>query len=184
MDIPLLLIYWYRSSSVPSTVILLESTVVLAIDKEDPKQWNACRFEIRHVKQTDNNEVQATRTFTVPKTERDMWVNAISKALLVYEKQKAKARKSGTIPLMVAEHDSASLSSPVGSPRTATMMMENARPWSPVHDSICLGDQFVSWDKPPRNGSARRLSSPPSSPRPASKRPLPRHDFLAGESLA
>ncbi len=143
--------------------------MVLATDK-DNQLWNTHRFEIRYVKQTNNKEVQASRTFTVPKTERDMWVCAISKALLLHEKQKAKARKAASM-----ENETSAVS-----PRTT--VVPDSRPWSPVYDSVWAGDQFVTLEKQP--SSTRRMGSPPSSPRPSSKRPLPRHDILAGESLA
>ena len=174
VDVPLLLIYWYGSSMHPSTVIMLESTVVLATDKEN-NSWNQHRFEIRHVRKSDSTQVQATRTFTVPKTERDMWVCAISQALLNLEKQKAKVRK--TMPLTDVDY---TLS--VRSRNPSQVATSDLRPRSPIYDSVWSGDQFMTVDRV--TNPVRRMGSPPSSPRPVGKLPLPRHDVLAGESLA
>ena len=88
VDVPLLLIYWYNTSTTPSSVLLLDSTVVIPIDKEPKDKWNAARFDIVHARQTENATMKTTRTFTAPRKARDTWVYAISQALLVHEKEK------------------------------------------------------------------------------------------------
>ena len=93
MDVPLLLVYWFPSSTSTSTAILLDSTVVIAVDIDDPERWNAYRFEIRHASTRLNETIPVTRVFTAPRKARDAWVYAISQALLTYEKDKAKNRR-------------------------------------------------------------------------------------------
>jgi len=93
-EVPLLQIYWYSSSPTPSTVIVLDSAVVLPEDDEDKEKWNCFRFKIRHVKKSvDEESSQITRLFSCPKEGRDAWVIAINQALLQYEKEKALARR-------------------------------------------------------------------------------------------
>lgn len=94
---PLLLIYWHSSSPSPSTVILLDSTVVVPEDLPDESKWNCYRFQIRHARNSeDDSSAPVTRTFSCPQEGRDAWVYAINQSLLDFEKQRAKARKSAT----------------------------------------------------------------------------------------
>lgn len=92
IDVPLLLVYWYHASESPSTVIALDSTVILSLDLEGKDQWSTHRFEIRHATSKENNTLPVTRVFAASKKCRDAWVYVISQALLEYEKQKAKHR--------------------------------------------------------------------------------------------
>jgi hypothetical protein len=92
--IPVLQIYWYRTSPSPTTVIHLDSAVVLPEDDSNESKWNKSRFKVLHVKKAvDESSIQMTRSFTCKREGRDAWVHAISSALLEYEKGKAKARK-------------------------------------------------------------------------------------------
>ena len=50
VDVPLLLIYWFRTSETPSTVILLDSTVVLPVDKKESESCYPYRFNVVHAK--------------------------------------------------------------------------------------------------------------------------------------
>eukprot|EP00934_Nitzschia_sp_Nitz4_P004002 Nitzschia sp. Nitz4//scaffold35_size145790//113676//114729//NITZ4_003047-RA/size145790-augustus-gene-0.137-mRNA-1//-1//CDS//3329549175//3992//frame0 len=94
VDVPLLQVFWSDSSPTPSTVIHLDSAIVLPEDLEDKTLWNCFRFQIRHVrKSVDEHSVRATRVFSCPKTGRDTWCQAINQALLQYEKDKAHARR-------------------------------------------------------------------------------------------
>mmetsp|Transcript_108195 Transcript_108195/g.161867 ORF Transcript_108195/g.161867 Transcript_108195/m.161867 type:complete len:314 (+) Transcript_108195:54-995(+) len=91
--VPVLQIYWYSTSPTPTTVIHLDSAVVLPEDDADDSKWNKSRFKIQHVKKpVDENCIQMTRSFSCPRVGRDKWVYAINQALLGYEKEKAKAR--------------------------------------------------------------------------------------------
>lgn len=85
---PLLLVYWLPYSETPSTVISLDSTVVLPVDRPD-HSWNKYCFNVIHAK-GDTNET--TRSFTVAQKGRDAWVLAINQALLHHEKQKSRAK--------------------------------------------------------------------------------------------
>ena len=94
VDVPLLCIYWYPTSADPSTVILLDSTVVMGISAPDLADWNAFRFEIRHASTQQNETIPVTRTFAAsPRKARDAWVYSISQALLAFEKEKAAHSK-------------------------------------------------------------------------------------------
>jgi hypothetical protein len=153
-EVPIMLIYWYQSSAHASTVIVLDSTVVLAVDLEDKDRWNAHRFEIRHVQKQDNVEL-ATRTFSAPQKGRDAWVYAISQALLSYEKQKDKHRKIAQM------HRAEALARRSRSPDRLTAS-------SPTYDEVWTGDRFVTVER-------RRPSSPPSSPLGSSLRSSMKH---------
>ena len=178
-DVPLLLIYWYPASAIASTVITLDSTVVLSVDKEDKERWNACRFEIRHVTKSEeegnDQESHITRTFSAPRKGRDAWVYAISQALLSYEKQKDRARKQ-------AARHAAEIRF-----LKAQSLRESA---SPTFDDVWTGDRFVkvevrggSPSSSPQPGvlSIRGATSPssPRLPRP-SKRVSPQSDTKTG----
>jgi PH domain len=92
VEVPMLGISWYPTSANNSTVIVLDSTVVLAVDLPDKDK--AHRFEIRHASSRLNSSLPVTRTFTAASRKaRDAWVYAISQALLSYEKDKAAIRK-------------------------------------------------------------------------------------------
>ena len=110
VEVPLLGISWYPTSTNHSTVIVLDSTVVLAVDL--PNKDRPHRLEIRHAKSsiatlskkdkhnhhpvsaTSTEELPMTRTFAAPSRKaRDAWVYAMSQALLSYEKDKAALRK-------------------------------------------------------------------------------------------
>jgi hypothetical protein len=131
IDVPLLLVSWYPTgfisgggsggtrsmnllgSSTPSTVILLDSTVVMAVDipenndnnnnngntdgstnNSNNDRWNAHRFEIRHASTRENATLPTnSRTFCAPRKARDAWLYAISQALLLHAKQKDRLRK-------------------------------------------------------------------------------------------
>jgi hypothetical protein len=96
--VPLLQIFWYSTSPTPTTVVHLDSTVVLPEDDQDRSKWNCHRFKIRHVKKSvDESLTQVTRTFSCPREGRDAWLSAINKALLGYEKEKASVRKSSRL---------------------------------------------------------------------------------------
>lgn len=153
-EVPIMLIYWYQSSAHASTVILLDSTVVLAVDLDDKDRWNAHRFEIRHVQKQDNVEL-ATRTFSAPQKGRDAWVYAISQALLSYEKQKDKHRKIAQM------HRAEALARRSRSPDRSAVS-------SPTYDEVWTGDRFVTVER-------RRPSSPPSSPVSSSLRSSMKH---------
>jgi hypothetical protein len=103
--VPLLCVGWYQNSKVCSNVIILDGTVVLGLNKQQPEghnknkqvarlKWhNNSRFEIRHAATKDNISLPTlTRVFTAPSRKaRDAWVYAISQALLTYEMEKAAA---------------------------------------------------------------------------------------------
>jgi PH domain len=92
VEVPLLGISWFQTSATNSTVIVLDSTVVLAVDL--PHKDKPHRFEIRHASSRMNSSLPVTRTFTAASRKaRDAWVYAISQALLSYEKEKAAIRK-------------------------------------------------------------------------------------------
>jgi len=107
VDVPLLQIYWDYHSASPSTVISLDSAVVLPETKlldgssgssEPEKTTHPYRFKIQHVKKSVNpeiaSEVQLTRILGCPDAEeRDDWVYAINEALLRYEKEKAASAR-------------------------------------------------------------------------------------------
>ena len=160
---PILLIYWYSSTPTPSTVILLDSTVVMPEDDPDKSKWNCYRFKISHAKTTkDDLAVHVTRVFSCPKEGRDRWVYAINKALLIFEKQKAKARKVSTL-------------SP-SPPRNSFQMT-----WAT--------DPFPTAMSPRKSGVAPTpptspRSQSPTSPRSQFKLPLPRTEPpLIGEAF-
>ncbi|GAX10059.1 hypothetical protein FisN_25Lu105 [Fistulifera solaris] len=93
-EVPLLQLYWHSSAPMPSTVILLESTVVLAMDLSDKDQWDSSQFEIRHAATKENPTISATRIFAAPKHSRDVWVYMISEALFSFEKNMAAHKRS------------------------------------------------------------------------------------------
>lgn len=98
--VPLLCISWFPTSKSISTVIVLDSTVVLALDLAEKE--HRFRFEIRHATTKQNFSLPVTRIFAAPSQKaRDAWVFAISEALLSYSKEKAK-RRSKKFPRMTS----------------------------------------------------------------------------------
>lgn len=92
VSIPLLQIFWHSSSPTPSTVIQLDSAVV--VPEDVPEKTYSHRFQIRHVRTSIDQETeQATRIFACARQGRDEWCQAINSALLCYEKEKAEAQK-------------------------------------------------------------------------------------------
>ena len=154
IDVPLLLIYWFPSSDGPSTVILLDHTVVLKVDHEDKTRWNSFRFEVRHVPK-DGKETPVTRTFAAPQKGRDAWVYAISDALLSYEKDKHQARKMAAV---ISEL----------SPIRSSFHHEQAHNMNHTAQDLWMGDRFVS---PP--SSPMSIRKVPSSSCPSPRLPRP-----------
>ena len=98
VDVPMLQIYWGESAPTPSTVIVLDSAVILPTEGPDPAKWNFYRFEIRHVKKPlDDSFQHITRIFSCPREGRDRWVYAMNQALLSYEKNKANRKRFDAI---------------------------------------------------------------------------------------
>ena len=93
VEVPLLLIYWFQLSDKPSTVIALDSTVVVPVDKDDATEWNAFQFNVVYARQDSKNDLQCTRTFTAPQNGRNTWVSKINEALMTYEKAKSIEKK-------------------------------------------------------------------------------------------
>jgi hypothetical protein len=146
--VPLLCVAWHHDSQVCSNVILLDGTVVLALDQPQQQQpqggdhkshnkkvtttrlqWhNTNRFEIRHAATKDNASLPTlSRIFTAPSRKaRDAWVYAISQALLTYEKEKAAAAAGQQQPqnaeLTLSLHPPASRRSPPGSPNKGAIL--------------------------------------------------------------
>jgi hypothetical protein len=149
-DVPLLLIFWFPSSSTPSTIIVLDSTVVMAVDA-GVDRWNSYRFEIRHIPKKDSEGVTpVTRTFTAPRKGRDAWVYAISKALLTYEKKKDEKKRNEARKMATFRRDS------------------HERPISPTFDD----DRFVSDVRPaPKSPTPPPPTSPKSPASPKVPRP-------------
>jgi hypothetical protein len=107
MEVPLLCVSWYPKSISASTVIVLDSTVVLAVDLPDKTKWSCHRFEIRHASTKANDSLPMTRTFMAPdRKARDAWMYAISQALLYYEKEKATRRQTTIAPHQQNKSDS------------------------------------------------------------------------------
>jgi hypothetical protein len=103
VDVPLIQIFWASTSPTASTVILLDSAVVIPENNPDQSKSHChpFRFKIRHVKKgVTESSVQPSRVFACPEGSRDAWVYAINHALLGYEKEKASARRlSGLLTL-------------------------------------------------------------------------------------
>ena len=152
---------WHSAAPTPSTVILLDSTVVFSEDvlKENRTNWNSFRFKIKYIRESsDFSTVQITRAFSCPHKERDSWVYAINQALLDYEKAKAKKSLNLNAPLSPR------------SPGIAQMLNSDSIP------------SLLKCRTPP--------TTPPTSPSSGIKRPLPRPQnggtllgeaYLAGE---
>ena len=162
MDVPLLCISWFPSSTWISTVIVLDSTVVMALDV--PETEKRFRFEIRHASSKENASLPVTRTFTAPSRKaRDAWVFAMSEALLTYEKEKAKTRKRFPRMRSFRPLDNNSNNERPQSPTTT----EYYKNFDSIHPEARLGRRTTA--SPPLLPRSR-MSSPPLSPkvRPAS----------------
>ena len=159
VDVPLLQIYWFRASETPSTVILLDSTVVLPVDKEESETCFPHRFDVVHAKDDESGGTRVTRSFAIARKGRDQWVYAINSALLKYEKDCAQARREAAA-------------------------LKDLRPKQSSFGSILDGERFRTISE---SFNYSRPISPPPIGRPLSplspKRPLPRPDQLLGESL-
>ena len=105
VDVPLLQIFWDYHSLAPSTVISLDSVVLLPENNADPTKADnnhPYRFKISHVKKSVNPEIAVDLTRVLgcsEESERDEWVYAINRALLNYEKEKANARRLNSLSL-------------------------------------------------------------------------------------
>ena len=105
VDVPLLQIFWDYNSPSPSTIISLDSAVVLPenrLDNTKPTNNHPFRFKLHNVKKSVNPEtsLQMTRIFSCSgERERDQWVYSINQALLNYEKEKASARRLSSLSL-------------------------------------------------------------------------------------
>lgn len=105
VDVPLLQIFWNATSPTPSTVITLDSAVILpetiAETRKSKPNYHPFRFKIRHVKKSVNADpaFQLTRAFSCPQEGRDAWLSAMNEALLEYEKEKASARRLSILSL-------------------------------------------------------------------------------------
>jgi hypothetical protein len=158
VEVPLLLVYWFHSSDTPSTVILLDSTVVVPMDQPETDGAQYC-FNIVYAK----DEQKATRTFTVPQKGRDAWVSAINQALYNYEKEKSKQKKAH-----------------VAATKALVKAPSKQFPTTVKPPSIWSGDSFVEMTvSSPRSA----MMCPPLSPRSPSKRAIPRPNVLVGESF-
>jgi hypothetical protein len=154
-EVPLLLIYWYPSSVYATTAIVLDSTVVLGVDSADKSNWNSYRFEIRHASTRENVTIPVTRTFAASQQSRDAWVYAISEALLNYEKEKARTRKSLACKPVRYDIRPSSPDRAVG----------------PRFDEGWTGDRFVREDSrpptPPNAGRSPQTNRPPMMRKPS-----------------
>ncbi|KAL7569993.1 hypothetical protein ACA910_017041 [Epithemia clementina (nom. ined.)] len=168
--VPILLLYWFPSSTTVSTAIVLDSTVVMAVDLADKNHVNPYRFEVRHATTQENVTLPTTtRTFAAPPRERDAWVYAISQALLTYAKAKERARK---LQEYMVKTTITSSSSPRISPRGVVVGLEEEYPWirqSPWSDrgGVSISKEKSSSAPPPLSPtilSARRLSIPKRCP--------------------
>ena len=134
-EVPLLLLYWFPASDKPSTVISLESTVVVPMDCEHKDDWSKHCFNVVNVR----GESSISRCFTAPQNGRDGWVSAINDALYNFEKAKSKAKLEVT-----------------SSPRS--IMGTNAS--HPVPDLLC-SDSTVEMSLPSRSPRAVPPRPPP-----------------------
>lgn len=61
----------YAASPTPSTVIVLDSTVVFPVDLDDKSRWDAFRFDVHNARTVVTN-MTINRTFSAPtKKARD-----------------------------------------------------------------------------------------------------------------
>jgi len=169
VEVPLLLIFWYNHSDVPSTIITLDSTVCMAVDGDDKTSWNYHCFNIIHAKGINFKET--TRTFTLPRKGRDAWVYAINQALYNYEKEKASKKSSTT------NYNGMMGGATSRRPKQKTLSSAFHSYNAPLTLGLWSGDQYVDLSE------ERMPISPPASPRSLRKRPLPRPDVLVGESF-
>mmetsp|Transcript_45751 Transcript_45751/g.111536 ORF Transcript_45751/g.111536 Transcript_45751/m.111536 type:complete len:383 (+) Transcript_45751:1005-2153(+) len=110
IGLPLLEIYWTAASPTPSTVITLDSAVIVpenlsdysvssSLSPSSKSNHHPYRFKIRHIKKSMNSDDSTTyhkltRVFgSCEEEERDRWLSAINQALFDFEKEKASARR-------------------------------------------------------------------------------------------
>jgi hypothetical protein len=166
VPVPMLCISWYPSSTSNSTVIVLDSAVVLAIDLSKSETVTQYRFEIRHASASRRNvSLPMTRTFSAEsRAARDTWVYEISQALLSYEKEKAALKKSApfkrTSSLVTR---SMSPSGPAKAPGSITDSCNSGPPASRSFDEVWMENRFVAGSIQSEN--AQRPSSPPGAAR-------------------
>lgn len=153
VELPLFLVYWYPSSETPSTVISLDSTVVLPMDQDDKDAWNHCCFQIIHAK---GGGEDFKRTFTVPQKGRDAWVLSITQALHDYVKAVAKHKKKLATsppaventkprPSLFMEEDCVELAMPSSSSFSPPSSPRERRPLPrPVpREDVLVGEAFL-----------------------------------------
>jgi hypothetical protein len=165
VPVPMLCISWYPSSTSNSTVIVLDSAVVLAVDLSKSETVTHYRFEIRHASASRRNlSLPMTRTFSAEsRAARDTWVYEISQALLSYEKEKAALKK--TAPFKRTSSLVMRSLSPGGPAKTPGSVTDSCSgpPASRSFDEVWMGDQFVAGSIHSENG--QRPSSPPGASR-------------------
>jgi hypothetical protein len=159
VDVPLLMIYWYSGTATPSTVIVLDSTVVFPLDMDDKQSCYAYQFDIRNARTVTTNAT-INRCFAAPKKARDAWMYAISQALLMYEKEHDRARKAALLASSEA--------------RRVNPLPLLSR--SPTCVEVWNGGDRFGGSPNQRSLKSRvpsppRLESPPTSPIPRSPRP-------------
>jgi len=84
VDVPVLHMYWYETSTSPSTSIILRDVVVKPIDKDISNWKNAHCFDIIRSK----CQVSSSRTFAASADERNEWVYALNLALAEYSRKR------------------------------------------------------------------------------------------------
>uniref|UniRef100_A0A7S4S2F4 PH domain-containing protein n=2 Tax=Ditylum brightwellii TaxID=49249 RepID=A0A7S4S2F4_9STRA len=103
-DVPLLLIYWHSQVPTPTTVIILDSTIIMAVDRnegevreEQPESSNTHCFDVVNTRASSGKQKKDTmvRTFAAPLKERNEWVVAMRDALKRYGRRKVMAGQSG-----------------------------------------------------------------------------------------
>jgi hypothetical protein len=175
VPVPMLCISWYPSSTSNSTVIVLDSAVVLAIDLSKSDTVTQYRFEIRHASASRRNvSLPMTRTFSAEsRAARDTWVYEISQALLSYEKEKAALKKTApfkrTSSLVMR---SLSPSGPAKVPAGSVVDFGSGPPASRSFDEVWMENRCVAagsvqsehGQRPSSPPGAARHVSPPLSP--------------------
>mmetsp|Transcript_9293 Transcript_9293/g.12009 ORF Transcript_9293/g.12009 Transcript_9293/m.12009 type:complete len:350 (-) Transcript_9293:739-1788(-) len=110
VDVPVLHMYWYETSTSPSTSIILRDVDVKAIDKDIEKWKNVHCFGIIRSK----CQVSSSRTFAASADERNEWVYAINLALAEYSRKRKQKQFDGKAspernimrPINLASYDS------------------------------------------------------------------------------
>lgn len=91
VDVPVLHMYWYETSTSPSTSIILRDVDVKPIDKDIEKWKNVHCFDIIRSK----CQVSSSRTFAASADERHEWVYAINLALAEYSRKRKQKQFDG-----------------------------------------------------------------------------------------